>query len=124
MRVLLDANAVLRYLLGDNATMASKTKSALEFGAYLLPEVLAEVVYVLTGVYSVPRGESSEKLIAFIDEVECAHPTVLRKGLEFFGASKLDFVDSLLLAYHVEMGDAVLTFDKDLKKRLDENIDA
>jgi predicted nucleic acid-binding protein len=119
MRVLLDANAALRYLLGDNAAMAAKTKSAIEFGAYLLPEVLAEIVYVLCGVYSVPRGEVAEKLLPFIDEVDCANPEVLRKGLDFFGATKLDFVDSLLLAYCAEMGDSVLTFDKGLKKRLD-----
>ena len=45
MRVLLDANAALRYLLGDEPAMAEKTKQAIGFGAFLLPEVLAEIVY-------------------------------------------------------------------------------
>ena len=118
MRILLDANAVLRYLLNDNAEMAAKAKSAIEYGAYLLPEVLAEVVYVLCSVYAVPRTEVASRLAGFIEEVESGHPGVLRKALVTFGAKKLDFVDCLLAAYHSECGDSILTFDKDLKKLL------
>ena len=119
MRVLLDANAVLRYLLGDEPAMAEKTKQAIGFGAFLLPEVLAEIVYVLSGVYAVPRAELAKKLDAFLDEVQCDQPAVLRRALATFGAKKVAFVDCLLLAYHVETGDAVVTFDKDLRKLLD-----
>ena len=119
MRVLLDANAALRYLLGDEPAMAEKTKQAIGFGAFLLPEVLAEIVYVLSGVYAVPRAELAKKLDAFLDEVQCDPPAVLRRALATFGAKKVDFVDCLLLAYHVETGDAVVTFDKDLRKLLD-----
>ena len=118
MRILLDANAALRYLLRDNEEMAEKSKSAISYGAFLLPEVLAEVVYVLGGVYSVPRREISEKLSAFVDEVECDNPEVLQTALRTFGEKKLDFVDCILYAYHSEVGDSVLTFDRDLKKLL------
>jgi predicted nucleic acid-binding protein len=118
MRVLLDANAALRYLLADNPEMAAKTKSAIEFGAFLLPEVLAEIVYVLSGVYSVPRPELAAKLIVFLGEVDCGNPVVLRAALNRFGTTKLDFVDCLLLAYHDVLGDSVLTFDKAMRKAL------
>jgi len=118
MRLLLDANAALRYLLADDAEMAAKTKSAIEVGAHILPEVLAEIVYVLSGVYSVPRPELAEKLTAFLGEVDCGEPGVLRAALKCFGASKLDFVDCLLLARHEILGDSVLTFDKALRKAL------
>ena len=119
MRVLLDANAALRYLLGDEPAMAEKTKQAIGFGAFLLPEVLAEIVYVLSGVYEVPRAELAEKLGGFLDEVQCDQPAVLRRALATYGAKKVDFVDCLLLAYHTELGDTVVTFDKDLRKLLD-----
>ena len=119
MRVLLDANAALRYLLGDEPAMAEKTKQAIGFGAFLLPEVLAEIVYVLSGVYEVPRDELAEKLLGFLDEVQCDQPAVLRRALSTYGAKKVDLVDCLLLAYHVETGDTVVTFDKDLRKLLD-----
>ena len=122
MRVLLDANAALRYLLGDEPAMAEKTKQAIGFGAFLLPEVLAEIVYVLSGVYEVPRDELAEKLDGFLDEVQCDQPAVLRKALATYGAKKIDFVDCLLLACHTELGDTVVTFDKGLRKLLDASI--
>ena len=50
MRTLVDANVVLRYMLCDDETMSGKAEQAIRDGAYLLPEVLAEVVYVLFGV--------------------------------------------------------------------------
>jgi predicted nucleic acid-binding protein len=118
MRVLLDANAVLRYLLRDNEAMAAKTQSAIEYGAFLLPEVLAEIVYVLSGVYSVPRREIAEKLLIFIGEVGCDCPAVLENALRRFGSSKLDFIDCLLISYHDALGDAIVTFDKDMLKIL------
>ena len=77
MRVLLDANAILRYLLDDDAEMAARTRSALSYGAFLLPEVLAEVVYVLSGVYAVPRKELAEKTIPFLSEIQSAQHDVL-----------------------------------------------
>ena len=118
MRVLLDANAALRYLLADNPEMAAKTKAAIEFGAVLLPEVLAEIVYVLSGVYAVPRPELAEKLAAFLGEADCENPAVLRAALKRFGTSKLDFVDCLLVARHDVLGDSVLTFDKAMRKAM------
>lgn len=118
MRVLLDANAILRYLLHDNEEMAWRTKAAIEYGAFLLPEVLAEVIYVLLGVYSVPRQETAEKLLVFLDEVDCDNPALLGNALRRFGSSKLDFIDCLLLACHEELGDTIVTFDKDMLKAL------
>ncbi len=118
MRVLLDANAILRYLLDDDAEMAARTRSALSYGAFLLPEVLAEVVYVLSGVYAVPRKELAEKTIPFLSEIQSAQHDVLQRALEHFGATTLDFVDCLLLAYHEICGDSVVSFDKKLNKHL------
>lgn len=111
MRVLLDANAILRYLLDDDAEMAARTRSALSYGAVLLPEVLAEVVYVLSGVYAVPRKELAEKTIPFLSEIQSAQHDVLQRALEHFGATTLDFVDCLLLTYHEICGDSVVSFE-------------
>ncbi len=118
MRTLVDANVVLRYLLHDDETLHSEAERAIKAGAFLLPEVLAEVVYVLLGVYSVPRDELSLQLRRFIDEIQCDHPEVLRTALELFGASKLDFVDCLLAAYNSQLGDVVVSFDRKLNKTL------
>ena len=46
MPKLLDANALLRYLLNDNQEQAVVVRDAVLEGAFTVPEVLCEVVYV------------------------------------------------------------------------------
>ena len=51
--VMLDTNMILRYLLNDNQEMADKAEQYLNDGDTSVPiEVIAEVVYILKGVYS------------------------------------------------------------------------
>jgi Predicted nucleic-acid-binding protein, contains PIN domain len=51
--VMFDANMILRYLLNDNEQMAEKAEQYLDAGnVWVTIEVIAEVVYVLKGVYS------------------------------------------------------------------------
>lgn len=118
MRRLIDANVALRYLLHDDGTMFAVAEKSIREGACLLPEVLAEIVYVLYGVYEVEREEIAAKLCDFVDEVLTEYPDVLKSALETFGKTKLDFVDCILAAYHRRLGDEVLTFDRKLKKLL------
>lgn len=63
MKKLIDANVILRYLLGDHPKYSKKAKEVIEEGAYTLPEVIAEVVYVLNGVYKVTRSEIRDTLV-------------------------------------------------------------
>ena len=49
--LILDANVILRYLLGDIPDMAEEARRAVIAGASTTIEVLAEVVSVLAGVY-------------------------------------------------------------------------
>ena len=52
----LDANYILRYLVNDNEKMATiAEKAILTQEVFIANEVLAEVVYVLNGVYGVVR---------------------------------------------------------------------
>ena len=46
-KVLVDTNVILRYILNDNEDMAMEAANIIKNGAITLPEVLAEVVYVL-----------------------------------------------------------------------------
>lgn len=48
---LVDANVILRYLLNDHQEMSQQAKAVIDSGAYTKPEIIAEVVYVLKGVY-------------------------------------------------------------------------
>ena len=118
MRTLVDANVVLRYMLSDDETQYPVAEQTIRNGAYLLPEVLAEVVYVLLGVYSVPREEIASRLQLLVKEVQAEHPEILETALSTFGATKLDFVDCLLAAYNNHLGDNVVSFDRKLNRLL------
>lgn len=115
---LVDANIILRYLLQDDDKMFQESKRIIENGAEALPEVLAEVVYVLMKVYAVERHEISEALRTMLSEVQVNNSAVIDKALELFGENNLDFVDCILLAYNQVENMSVQTFDKQLKKKL------
>ena len=67
---LIDANVILRFLIGDNIEMLEISKRAIESGnTYTLPSILAEVVYVLNGHYEVERSKIRDILVHLFDKV-------------------------------------------------------
>jgi len=113
----LDTNYILRYLLNDNEKMATVAEAVIVHqNVFIANEVMAEVVYVLEGVYTLSRDEIATVLLALLKEtnIEVIDKYMLLKGLEIYSKKKLDFVDCLLCAY-AEV-DEVLTFDKKLQK--------
>lgn len=118
MRKLIDANVILRYLLGDHQQMSEDARQIIEDGAFTLPEVLAEVVYVLTGVYKIERSEVGKTLIEFLDEAEIENQEAICEALYLFSETSLDFVDCILIARHRVLGDEIASFDKKINKML------
>lgn len=116
MRTLLDANAALRYLLEDYPEQAEVVAQVIADGAEITPEVIAEVVYVLDGVYSVPRGRAAESLELLLGEVYCARGAVVSTALGYYVGSGLVFVDCLMAAEQAVTGRAVLTFGDGLQE--------
>jgi len=113
----LDTNYILRYLLNDNEEMAAVAEEViLHQEVHISNEVWAEVVYVLEGVYNLEKKKISQVLLSLLraDNIQVVDKYNLVKALEIFAQKKLDFVDCLLCAY-AEL-DEVLTFDKKLKK--------
>ena len=114
MESLLDANAALRYLLEDNQEQAEAVAEAIERGAEVTVEVLAECVYVLAGVYHVPRSRIAESLGILLDEVTCRRRNVAAAALGLYSGSSFDFVNCVLAAERQELGRDVMTFDRKL----------
>ena len=113
--VMFDANMILRYLLNDNIEMAEQAEQYLDEGdVYVTTEVIAEVLYVLKGVYSLERNEISDTIKAFMNLVECREKDIAVFALETYGDRNIDFVDCVLYAYHKIRGIEVATFDKKL----------
>ena len=118
MKTLLDANACLHYLLNDIEEQANITANAIAEGSEVTLEVLAEIVYVLDGVYNITKPLISKTLIEFLGEVSCLRDFVAVSALEFYSENNLDFVDCILLAENQINKRIILTFDKKLKRKL------
>ena len=115
-KIILDANAILRYILDDIQEQADSIEKILQNeNVLILPEVMAEVVYVLTKYYNQPRDTAANCLLQFLQDADCDSKT-LKDALETFGDSNFDFVDCLLYEYSKQAGYRVFTFDKDLIK--------
>lgn len=119
---ILDANAVLRFLLEDNEEQFRQVKTIIQSNnCYVTLEVLAEVSYVLEGVYQVTREDIVSNMRKLNNDVIILNADILLRGLEIFDKMpKLDFVDCLLYGYKWERGVNIVTFDKKLQKRLED----
>ena len=115
--VMLDANMILRYLLNDNKDMADKAEQYIEAGdVFVTVEVVAEVVYVLKGVYSMGRDKIANAIKGFLKIVLCPATDILNLALDTYAKNNLDFVDCVLYAYHRIRGMEIATFDRKLLK--------
>lgn len=115
--VMLDANMILRYLLNDHPEMADKAEQYLNDGnVWVTIEVIAEVVYVLKGVYSMERDLIADTISNFLELVSCQEMDVLVCALDTYAERNLYFVDCVLYGYHAVKGVTIATFDKKLLK--------
>ncbi len=119
-----DTNAIIRYLLADEAAHFARARAFFEQvregaeQAYIPDSVMAESVYVLAKVYGVGREEIAEKLSALLDYrgISQENRAILRSALLLFRDRKVDFVDALAVATARERGWRVFSFDKDLER--------
>jgi predicted nucleic-acid-binding protein len=118
---IVDANIILRYVLDDHTELSPKAAEILEQQqqtTILTLEVACEVVYVLQKVYVVEREDIQQYLSNLLrDElVVMEKAAVFLAALEQYSTSTLDFVDSLLWAYHAVERQEIHTFDNKLNK--------
>ena len=123
-RCLLDANAVLRFLLQDNEEQFQYVKRSIRIEkCYVTLEVLAEVCYVLEGLYQVLREDIISNFRKLNNDVVILDADVLLRALEIFDKTpKLDFVDCLLYGYKKEKSVDIITFDRQLQKKLEDEL--
>ena len=83
---------------------------------FIANEVIAEVVYVLNGVYSISKEDIADLLTEFISfsNILLSDKIAVKNALEIYKSKNLDFVDGLLCAYAKD--DQIMTFDKKLNK--------
>jgi predicted nucleic-acid-binding protein len=124
MIYLLDANVIIRFLLGDNEEFLEKSKqyfSDIENGILaveILEGVLMEVFFVLTKFYKLPKEEvlSDLKIILSLKGVVNTNKIVLFETLSLIEHKNIDFVDALICGKSKIEGYGKLSFDKDVEK--------
>jgi len=117
--VIVDANAILRIILSDNAEMVEKVKNLILQNKVLIKnEIVAEILYVLTKTYRIQKEESCRCLLEFLEikNVCFESKEIIKLAIQTYQQNSIDFVDCLLYAYHIIDKIDVFTFDKKLIK--------
>jgi predicted nucleic-acid-binding protein len=119
--IILDTNAVLRFIIGDNVKKLQKVSELIEENDCIVPlEVIAEAVYNLHKSYGHTRDRIATEIKDFIDIKEnlVTEENVVRYGCNIFASTDFDFVDCLLVGYANVKGNPVFSFDNPLNKKL------
>jgi len=116
---LIDANVILRFLLNDVESQSIIAKEAIAKGAFTIPEVIAEVLYVLTAVYKEPRKNVGRILSVFLDNISVSDKVIIKEALSQYANTSFDYVDCVLFARAKMLGEDVLIFDTKLRKEID-----
>lgn len=122
---LVDTNLLLRFLTGEPAKQAARAKELFaanesgEVSLVIVPLIVAEVVFVLTGkVYGHDRGQVASAMIPLLQSpsLDVEHRDVLLKALELFRDYPIDYVDAFLAAQARLSDKAIASFDADFKR--------
>lgn len=123
--VLIDANALLRYLLNDLPDQADQVERLLdeaERGELLLiahSHIMAELVWVLSSYYKVPREEVREQLEGIIHTpgVQVEEQHLVLSALKDYVEKNVDYIDAYTVAWMKARDISDLaSFDKHFKR--------
>jgi len=120
--VILDTNAVLRFITGDNIEKCQKVSDLLDKNDCIVPiEVIAEAVYNLDKFYKHTRQLIADEIKDFIAIKEnlVIEENVVRYGCNIFASTNFDFIDCLLVGYANVKGNPIFSFDDVLNKKLE-----
>lgn len=118
---IVDANIVLRYLLNDHTELSPRAKRIIDDTVVEIPiAVLCEVIYVLSGVYTVSRKDICSEISRLFENTSCeiSHQQSIFYALSLYAVTNLDFVDCILAGLHKIENATIHTFDKQLQKQI------
>ena len=124
MVYLLDANVIIRFLVGDHQEHLAKSIAIFKeiekakIQVEILDGVLMEVFFVLTKFYKLPKKDVIDdlKAILTLNGVINTNKTILYEALTIVENKNVDFVDALICAKSKLQGFKKLSFDSDVKK--------
>lgn len=123
-RAWVDANVLLRFLTGAPPELAARALDLFqraERGEVLLrvpAVVVAEVVWVLCGVYKLPKAQVASTLASLLITrgFELDEQNAVLGALAQMAEANVDFADALLAELARQHGESVCTFDEDFRR--------
>ena len=116
-----DANVILRLILNDNDEMVEKARTQLLSDTFFIKrEVIAEVIYVLSGVYKTERKDVARTILEIMetDGIFIESENIVRYAMNVYQTHTLDFLDCMLHAYQSVENEEAFTFDQKLQRLL------
>ena len=117
-----DTNFILSYLLADNKEDYKKTKIIFEQARIgkcqieIIQSVFAEVIFVLSSFYEVPKIEIVRILKSLLSYKGVkVDSDIYSAALDIYLEDNIHIVDSILAVKTLLSGDELLTFDKKLQ---------
>jgi predicted nucleic acid-binding protein len=114
-----DANVILRFLVGDPPAMAGKARALMEAVARGTVKlrvheiIVAEVVWVLTSFYKYEANDVATGLTGFLSQDGIEVDDDVLAALALYGSKGVDFVDAVLAVHMQRDGiGEVYSFDK------------
>jgi predicted nucleic acid-binding protein len=130
-QVYLDANVILRFLLGDHPQMFEAAKALFkqaerqEIRLFVDPVTLAECCFVLGGKAYASRFPSKKVVadaltrVLFLPGVEAENPVALVEALEVYGQHDVDFATAYLAVHARNQSYHVASFDENWRGLMD-----
>ncbi|MBI4973067.1 PIN domain-containing protein [Candidatus Roizmanbacteria bacterium] len=124
MKLFVDTNIFLRYLLADHKTQsptAKKLFTEAKEGKLTLvthPLVISEIFFMLSSYYRFTKEEIIEKMriVLLFEGLEIKEKNILFQAISFYEEKNIDFVDAYVAAYCFKSNVNVCSFDKDFDK--------
>lgn len=124
MKLFVDTNVFLRYLLADHKTQSPAAKrlftEAKKGKLFLIthPLVISEIFFMLYSYYRFSKVEIIEKIkiVLLFDGLEIIEKNIIFQAIAFYEKNNIDFVDAYLAAFAIENKIGVCSFDRDFDK--------
>lgn len=116
-----DANIIIRYLVGDSPKQVERIKKLLltsKEKLILTDVTVAEIIWVLESYYEQEKEEITEKILSLLSvPLILSNKSLITRAIYYFRDYNLDYIDAYLIAYTQEnQAESVLSFDKSLDK--------
>jgi len=122
---IVDTNVIIRYLVADVKELyleAEKIFTEALTGKrklFITQSVIAEVIFVLSKLYKIPRKDIAEAINFFLNVKSCKvqNEAAVRLALDIYQKSNLSFIDCLICAFSKTENLELITFDKLLRNK-------